>query len=165
MDSVVFTLCGRQQGARKGYNPKRMGRPSYHSILCFEAHGQEFWHGSLRPGDAATNTGARFMVQRCLEKVSSHVARSRIRFLADPRNFGWRLAEDLDQAVCGYIIVASKVQNFLAATHHAGFQPMHFGWGSPTLSTSRSSGSRSIASSWCGAPWERILTRPIPQTA
>ena len=128
MDSVVLTLYGNQQGARKGYNPRKKGRPSYHPILCFEAHGQEFWHGSLRPGDAATNTGAGFMVQRCLEKAPSHVARSRIRFLADAGYFGRSLVEDLDQAGCGYIIVASKVKNFLAAAHHAGFKPMHFGW-------------------------------------
>lgn len=129
MDSVVLTLYGKQQGARKGYNPRKKGRPSYHPILCFEAHGQEFWHGSLRPGDTATNTGARFMVRRCLEKVPAHLARSRIRFLADAGYFGGSLVEDLDQAGCGYIIVASKVKNFLAAAHHAGFQPMHFGWG------------------------------------
>jgi Transposase DDE domain group 1 len=129
MDSVVLTLYGKQQGARKGYNPRKKGRRSYHPILCFEAHGQEFWHGSLRPGDAASNTGARFMVQRCLEKVPSHIARSRIRFLADAGYFSGKLVKDLDQAGCGYIIVASKVKNFLSLAHRAGFQPMHFGWG------------------------------------
>jgi hypothetical protein len=129
MDSVVLTVYGKQQGARKGYNPRKKGRPSYHPLLCFEAHGQEFWHGSLRPGDAATNTGARFMVQRCLEKVPSHVARSRIRFLADAGFFSGALIEDLDQAGCGYLIVASKVKNFLSAAHHAGFKPMPWGWG------------------------------------
>jgi len=55
LDSVVLTLYGKQQGARLGYNPKKKGRPAYHPLLCFEAHGQEFWHGSLRPGDAASN--------------------------------------------------------------------------------------------------------------
>ena len=129
MDSVVLPLYGKQQGARKGYNPRKKGRPSSHPILCFEAHGQEFWHGSLRPGDAASNTGARFMVKRCLEKVSSHIARSRLRFLADSGYFSGKLVEDLDQAGCGYIIVASKVKNFLPMAHRAGFKPMHFGWG------------------------------------
>jgi Transposase DDE domain group 1 len=129
MDSVVLTLYGKQQGARKGYNPRKKGRRSYHPILCFEAHGQEFWHGSLRPGDAASNTGARFMVQRCLEKVPAHIARSRIRILADSGYFSGRLVEDLDQAGCGYIIVAPKVKNFLPLAHQAGFKPMHFGWG------------------------------------
>ncbi len=129
LDSVVLTLYGKHQRARKGYNPKKKGRPSYHPILCFEAHGQEFWHGSLRAGDTASNTGARFIIQRCLEKVPSHVARSRIRFLADSGFFSGKLVEDLDQAGCGYIIVASKVKNFLPMAHRVGFQPMHFGWG------------------------------------
>ena len=129
LDSVVLTVYGKQQGARKGYNPRKKGRRSYHPILCFEGHGQEFWHGSLRPGDAASNTGARFMVQRCLAKVPSHIARSRIRFLADSGYFGGKLVEELDQAGCGYILVAAKVKNFLPAAHRAGFQKMHFGWG------------------------------------
>ena len=129
MDSVVLTLYGKQQGARKGYNPRKKGRRSYHPILCFEAHGQEFWHGSLRPGDAASNTGARFMVKRCLEKVPSQIARSRIRFLADSGYFSGKLIYDLNQTGCGYIVVASKVKNFLPMAHRAGFKPMHFGWG------------------------------------
>ena len=108
MDSVVLTLYGKQQGARKGYNPRKKGQPSYHPILCFEAHGQEFWHGSLRPGDTASNTGARFMVKRCLEKVPSHIARSRIRFLADSGYFSGKLIDDLDQAGCGYIVVPPR---------------------------------------------------------
>ena len=128
LDSVVLTVYGKQQGARKGYNPRKKGRRSYHPILCFESHGQEFWHGSLRPGDTASNTGARFLVRRCLEKVPSHVARSRIRFLADSGYFSGKLVEDLDQAGCGYIIVASKVKNFLPMAHRAGFKKMHFGW-------------------------------------
>jgi len=129
LDSVVLTLYGKQQGARRGYNPRKKGRPSYHPILCFEAHGQEFWHGSLRPGDTASNTGARFMVKRCLEKVPSSIALSRIRFLADSGYFSGKLIVDLDQAGCGYIVVASKVKNFLPMAHRAGFKCMHFGWG------------------------------------
>jgi hypothetical protein len=42
LDSVVLTLYGRQQGAHLGYNPKKKGRRSYHPLLCFESHGQEF---------------------------------------------------------------------------------------------------------------------------
>src|SRR5678815_4039059 len=122
LDSVVLTLWGKQQGARLGYNPKARGRRSYHPILCFEEHGQEFWHGSLRPGDAASNTGARFFVKRCLEKVPSHIARSRIRLLADSGYFGGKLVDDLDEAGCGYVIVASKVKNFLPSAHRAGFK-------------------------------------------
>jgi hypothetical protein len=128
LDSVVLTLYGKQQGARVGYNPKKKGRPSYHPILCFEAHGQEFWHGSLRPGDAAANTGARALVRRCLEKVPFQVARSRIRLLADSGFFSGRLISDLDQAGCDYIIVCPKAKLYLPLAQRSGFKEMSHGW-------------------------------------
>lgn len=128
LDSVVLTLYGKQQGARLGYNPRKKGRPSYHPLLCFEAHGQEFWHGSLRPGDTAANTGARQLVARCLAKVPSQIAYSRIRLLADAGFFSGRLVDDLDQAGCGYIIVCSKAKSYLPMAERAGFKELSFGW-------------------------------------
>jgi len=128
LDSVVLTLYGKQQGARLGYNPKKKGRPSYHPLLCFEAHGQEFWHGSLRPGDAASNTGARTLVAHCLAKVPAHIAHGRIRLLADSGFFSGRLVGDLDQGDYGYIIVCRKAKAYLPLAQRAGFQEMRFGW-------------------------------------
>lgn len=129
LDSVVLTLWGKQQGARLGYNPKARGRRSYHPLLCFEAHGQEFWHGSLRPGDAASNTGARSFVQRCLEKVPGHLARSRIRILADAGFFSGPLISDLDQAGCGYTIVCRSYEAYHRMAEKAGFKDLKLGWG------------------------------------
>lgn len=128
LDSVVLTLYGKQQGARLGYNPRKKGRPSYHPLLCFEAHGQEFWHGSLRPGDAASNTGARALVARCLEKIPSHVAWSRVRILADSGFFSGKLVGDLDAAGLGYIIVCRKAKSYLPLAQKARFKEMAFGW-------------------------------------
>jgi len=129
LDSVVLTLYGKQQGARRGYNPKAKGRPSYHPILCFEAHGQEFWHGSLRPGDAGANTGARHFVRRCLEKVPGSIAKSRIRFLADAGFFSGGLVEDLDQAGCGFTIVSRSYEAYHRLAEKSGFKDLRFGWG------------------------------------
>jgi hypothetical protein len=129
LDSVVLTLYGKQQGARLGYNPQAKGRRSYHPILCFENHGQEFWHGSLRPGDAGANTGARFFVQRILAKVPTHVARSRIRFLMDAGFFSGNLVADLDQVGCGYTIVCRSYEAYHKMAEQAGFQDLDFGWG------------------------------------
>jgi hypothetical protein len=129
LDSVVLTLYGKQQGARVGYNPKAKGHRSYHPILCFEAHGQEFWHGSLRPGDAGSNTGARFFVKRCLEKVPSHIARSRLRFLADAGFFSGKLISDLDQVGCGYTIVCRNYAAYHRMAEQAGFKDIKLGWG------------------------------------
>lgn len=129
LDSVVLTLWGKQQGARLGYNPKARGRRSYHPILCFEEHGQEFWHGSLRPGDAASNTGARSFVQRCLDKVPSHLARARIRILADAGFFSGPLIHDLDQAGCAYTIVGRSYEAYHRMAEKAGFKDLKLGWG------------------------------------
>ena len=129
LDSVVLTVWGKQQGARLGYNPKARGRRSYHPILCFEDHGQEFWHGSLRPGDAASNTGARFFVQRCLEKVPGHMARSRIRLMADAGFFSGALIDDLDRAGCTYTIVCRSYEAYHQMAEKAGFKPLKLGWG------------------------------------
>lgn len=129
LDSVVLTLWGKQQGARLGYNPKARGRRSYHPLLCFEAHGQEFWHGSLRPGDAASNTGARFFVQRCLEKAPSHIARSRIGFLADAGFFSGALIQDFEQIGCIYTVVCRSYEAYHRMAENAGFKELELGWG------------------------------------
>ena len=129
LDSVVLTLWGKQEGARLGYNPRARGRRSYHPILCFEGHGQEFWHGSLRPGDAASNTGARFFVKRCLDKAPSHLARSRIRILADAGFFSGPLLDDLDQSGCGYSVVGRSYKAYHAMAEKAGFKDINRGWG------------------------------------
>ena len=128
LDSVVLTVYGKQQGARRGYNPKDKGRRSYHPLLCFEAHGQEFWHASLRPGDAASNTGARHFVRRCLEKVPSSIARSRIRFLADAGFFSGGLIEDLTLAGCGFTIVCRSYEAYRQLAERAGFTELKLGW-------------------------------------
>ena len=129
LDSVVLTLYGKKQGARRGYNPNAKGRLSYHPILCFEGHGQEFWHGSLRPGDAGSNTGAPFFVKRILEKVPSCIARSRIRFLADAGFFSGKLVDDLDQLGCGYTIVCRSYESYHRMAEKAGFKNLKLGWG------------------------------------
>jgi hypothetical protein len=106
LDSVVVTVYGKQQGARLGYNPKKKGRRSYHPLLCFEATRQEFWHGSLRPGDCSANTGVVHFMRRCLAKLPAGWPRSRIRVRADSGFFGNKFISYLEANGCGYVIVA-----------------------------------------------------------
>ncbi|NLN25744.1 MAG: IS1380 family transposase [Bacteroidetes bacterium] len=54
LDSSVVTRYGTQQGASKGYNPKKPGRNSHHPLMAFIADVEmvaNFW---LRSGDAHT---------------------------------------------------------------------------------------------------------------
>jgi len=127
LDSVVLTLYGQQQGARIGYNPKKKGRRSYHPLLCFEAHRQEFWHGSLRPGDSAGNTGVVPFLRRCLAKVPSHIARSRIRVRADAGFFSGKLVQFLDQMGLGYVVVARLYAGYRQRVCGLKFQKLSWG--------------------------------------
>lgn len=56
IDSTVITRYGNQQGAKKGYNPKKRGRKSHHPIIAFVNDVRmvaNFW---LRSGDTAAST-------------------------------------------------------------------------------------------------------------
>jgi hypothetical protein len=39
LDSSVMTRYGNQEGAKKGYNPKKRGRPSHHPLIAFTGLG------------------------------------------------------------------------------------------------------------------------------
>jgi hypothetical protein len=128
LDSVVLTVYGHTQWARVGYNPKKRGRRSYHPLLCFEAHLQEFWHGSLRPGDAASSTGVVPFLKLCMGKVPKPIARSRLRVRADSGFFGRRSVEFLDARGCGYAIVAREYPHIKSRARGCHFQALGHGW-------------------------------------
>ncbi|MCD6162535.1 MAG: transposase, partial [candidate division Zixibacteria bacterium] len=78
LDSTVLTRYGNQEGAKKGYNPKKRGRPSHHPILAFLGSGHVV-NIRNRPGDtfsghqakdffiqSLTNLGDNFRVRRVL---------------------------------------------------------------------------------------------------
>lgn len=109
LDSTVLVIYGGQvEGARVGYNPKKYGRRSYHPLLAFESRFQEFWHGSLRPGNAGASTGARPFIQICRAKVPKHIPNSRIRFRMDSGFYGQLTVELLDEQGYGYVIVVKE---------------------------------------------------------
>lgn len=56
LDSTVLTRYGSQEGAHKGYNPKKKGRPSHHPLLAFVCAGYvvNLWN---RSGDTASGQG------------------------------------------------------------------------------------------------------------
>lgn len=54
LDSTVITRYGEQQGAKKGYNPKKPGRNSHHPIMAFIPEVRMIVNAWMRPG----NTGA-----------------------------------------------------------------------------------------------------------
>lgn len=59
LDSTVFTRCGEQEGAERGYNPSRRGRRSHHPLLALLSESKCILHSWLRSGNASTLRGAK----------------------------------------------------------------------------------------------------------
>ena len=55
-DSTVMVREGNQEGAAKGYNPKRPGRPSHHPLLAFISDVRMIANYWLRPGNTSAST-------------------------------------------------------------------------------------------------------------
>ena len=155
IDSSVFTLYGTQEGARVGYNPKKRGRRSYHPQFCFEATFEELWHGSLRPGDAASSTGIVPFLTVCLAKCPSWIARSRIRFRMDSGYYGKRTIQFLDGVGCWYVIVAREQAPIRSRAQSCAFKPLANGWevGEFTFQPEK----------WKHAHRYVVVRRPIPE--
>lgn len=128
IDSSVLTIYGKQEGARVGYNPKKHGRRSYHPLFCFEAGFEEFWHGSLRPGNAGSSTGIFAFLNVCLAKVPTHIARSRIRFRMDSGFYSRGVVEFLDGKKVGYVIVAKEYRPIKVKAQACHFTKLNNDW-------------------------------------
>jgi hypothetical protein len=71
LDSSVVTRYGEQQGAAKGYNPKKPGRNSHHPLMAFVADVElvaNFW---LRSGDAHTANNFDAFLQQTLSNLQN----------------------------------------------------------------------------------------------
>jgi len=54
LDSTVITRYGEQEGARKGYNPKKPGRHSHHPLMAFMSQTRMVINAWMRPGNTAS---------------------------------------------------------------------------------------------------------------
>lgn len=59
LDSTPITRFGEQEGAAKGYNPRRQGSPCHKPLFAFVGTVRMVLHAWLRPGNAADTNGVR----------------------------------------------------------------------------------------------------------
>lgn len=69
-DSTVMVREGVQEGAAKGYNPKRPGRPSHHPLLAFVADVRMIANYWLRPGNTSATTNYLSFLDDTLSRLS-----------------------------------------------------------------------------------------------
>lgn len=104
LDSTVFERYGRQEGALKGHNPRKHGRPSHHPLLAVLAEAHFVLHGWLRSGNCGT---ARGVVEFLKEALAQLAESQRIRVVrADSGFFDDKLLEFLEARELPYIVVA-----------------------------------------------------------
>src|SRR3974390_2159269 len=104
LDSTVFERYGQQEGALKGHNPRKHGRPSHHPLLAVLSEAHFLLHGWLRSGNCGA---ARGVVEFLQEALALWGQRQKIRLVrADSGFFEDKLLSFLEQHSLPYIVVA-----------------------------------------------------------
>ncbi len=105
LDSTVFERHGQQQeGAKKGYNPRRPGRLSHHPLLAVLAESHFIMHGWMRSGNSGTGRGVTEFLKEALALWGE---RGRLRVVrADAGFFDNELLAFLEERHLPYIVVA-----------------------------------------------------------
>jgi hypothetical protein len=104
LDSSVLTRYGNQQGAVKGYNPKKKGRPSHHPLLAFLGCGYvvNLWN---RSGDSASGQNAVGFLKQTIAALGKGFSIRKV--LCDAGFYRLEFIEHLEANEYSYIIAAS----------------------------------------------------------
>jgi Transposase DDE domain group 1 len=116
LDSTIFSRHGtQQQGAARGYNPRRPGRLSHHPLLAVLAEANFVLHSWLRSG----NTGAGQGVVQFLSEALSLLGKERpVRCVrADSGFYADTFLSFLEERSLPYIVVA-RLTTYLKSRLH-----------------------------------------------
>lgn len=103
LDSTVFERYGKKEGAMRGFNPKKHGRPSHHPLLAVLAEAHFVLHGWLRSGNCGTSRG---VVEFLKEALAALGENHRLRLVrADAGFFEDPFLRFLEERELPYIVV------------------------------------------------------------
>lgn len=116
VDSTIHTRYGNQQGAKRGYNPKKPGRASHHPLMAFVAECKmvaNFW---LRSGDAYTSNNIEAFLDDTFEKLQGKEIGL---FRADSGFYDKKVFNYLESRQINYIVAVRlyKPVQILIAAH------------------------------------------------
>lgn len=107
-DTTVLTVYGQQEKARKGYNPKKPGRRSYHPLFCFEGQSGDCWAGELYPGDTHPTSVIISVLENATSKLPQAIRKKYFR--GDSAFFDKKLINFLEIHRFRYAIVAHRTK-------------------------------------------------------
>jgi hypothetical protein len=139
LDSTVFCREGSQEGAAKGFNPRRRGRKSHHPLLAVLAEAPFILHGWLRSGNAGAARGVVPFLQEALALLPEGMWIRCVR--ADSGFFEEGLLSFLEERNLPYLVVArmtstlkrrcAGIQDWTVIDEHYAvgeFTAQLFGW-------------------------------------
>jgi hypothetical protein len=118
IDSSVMTRYGVQQGAKKGYNPAKRGRPSHHPLIAFIADVKLVANMWLRSGDTSSANNFLGFLEDTLDKLKNKTV-SLLRL--DSGFFQANILDYIEQKEMDYVVAvkfSSPIQKLIAATNN-----------------------------------------------
>lgn len=103
IDSSVMTRYGQQEGAKKGYNPNKKGRPSHHPLIAFIADVKLVANMWLRSGNTSSANNFLSFLEDTLSKLK-HKTVGLIRL--DSGFFQSDILDYLEEKTIDYIVAA-----------------------------------------------------------
>jgi len=139
-DSSVLPRYGTQEGARKGYNPTKHGRPSHSPLLAFLDRSRYVIHLWNRSGNVASWNNIVAFFTASYARIQGHIAVLGV--IADSGFYLRQFIEALEENKLTYIIAARLIQPLQREIYGlttwnevarglwvSEFRFMHPGWG------------------------------------
>jgi hypothetical protein len=104
-DSTVLTRYGEQQGAKKGYNPKKKGRKSHHPLLAFLNRSRYIVNLWNRAGDTSSSNGIVGFANQTIERLSGRLESIKM-VIADSGFYKAEFLDQLEEKNLPYVISA-----------------------------------------------------------
>ena len=102
IDSSVVNVEGHQEGAVRGYNPKKLGNNCYNLQFAFCDEIKAFITGMVRSGDTYTANGAAEMIKEIMAYLRDEGLE--ITFRMDSGYFDDNILETIESLGCTYVI-------------------------------------------------------------
>lgn len=112
IDSSVINVEGHQEGATKGYNPKKLGNRCYNIQFAFCDELKAYITGFVRSGNTYTANGAAEMIKEIVANIKTDDLE--ILFRMDSGYFDEEIIEAIETLSCKYLI-KSKMYSTLAS--------------------------------------------------
>jgi len=109
LDSTVITRYGEQEGAKKGYNPKKPGRNSHHPLIAFIDQTKMVANSWLRSGNTSDINNVEAFLDETFDIVLKDKKIGLVR--ADSGFYSNRFLNYLEERELNYIVAVKFYQN------------------------------------------------------